>query len=170
MPTDFEGGLTRERHARSGAHYLHYHGAVPSYYIAFTCETSVLITRADDLRVGQVRKSVMVIDDNAELRAMLSELLYAQGYMVYSAEDATNAYDIASVMRPSVVLCDVCLPTTNGFQAAAQLQEHSETRRIPVILMSGRSYLRDDRPATERWLLKPFTNADLTAAIEEAAP
>lgn len=111
----------------------------------------------------------MVIDDNAELRAMLSELLYAQGYMVYSAEDANNAYAIASVLRPSVVLCDVCLPMTTGFEAAAQLQEHTETRRIPFILMSGHTYLREDRPIDERWLLKPFTNDDLAAALQEAA-
>lgn len=111
----------------------------------------------------------MVIEDNADLREMLSELLYAQGYLVYSAEDASNAYAIASVLRPSVVICDVCLPTTTGFEAAARLQEHTETRRIPFILMSGRTRPSEDRPPNERWLLKPFTNLELTAALQDAA-
>lgn len=110
----------------------------------------------------------MVIDDNAELRAMLSELLYANGYMVYSAENASNAYDIARVLRPAAVLCDVLLPETTGFEAAARLQEHSETRRIPFILMSGHTRLREARPSTERWLLKPFTTSELTTALEQA--
>ena len=110
----------------------------------------------------------MVIDDNAELRAMLSELLYAHGYMVYSAEDATNAYDIASVLRPAVVLCDVLLPRTTGFEAAERLQKHTETRRIPFILMSGHTRLCEDRPPTERWLLKPFTSGELTTVLQHA--
>ena len=110
----------------------------------------------------------MVIEDNAELRAMLSELLYASGYMVYAAEDATNAYDIASTLRPAVVLCDVVLPTTTGFETAARLQNHADTRRIPIILMSGHASLQEHRPPTERWLLKPFTGVELTTALQEA--
>jgi CheY-like chemotaxis protein len=119
--------------------------------------------------VEQSRKTVMVIEDNAELRAMLSELLYASGYMVYAAEDATNAYDIASTLRPAVVLCDVVLPTTTGFEAAARLRNHADTRRIPIILMSGHAFLQERRPPTVRWLHKPFTGAELTTALQEAA-
>src|SRR5215212_774682 len=98
----------------------------------------------------------MIIEDDFELRAMLSELLYADGYMVYSVDDATNAYEMARTLRPAVVLCDVLLPTTTGFAAAERLQKSSETARIPVILMSGHGYLREHRPPEERWLLKPF--------------
>ena len=100
---------------------------------------------------------------------MLSELLHASGYTVYSTEDATNAYEIASALRPAVVLCDVMLPTTTGFETAARLNDHPETRCIPVILMSGHASALMNRPATERWLLKPFTGEELTTALQEVA-
>jgi two-component system, sensor histidine kinase and response regulator len=119
--------------------------------------------------VHESRKTVMIIEDDFELRAMLSEMLYANGYMVYSVDDATNAYDMARTLRPAVVLCDVLLPTTTGFEAAERLHRGSETSRIPVILMSGHGYLRENRPAEERWLMKPFTGAELATALQEAA-
>lgn len=114
------------------------------------------------------RKTVLVIEDNFELRTMLSELLYEFGYNVFSAEDASDACDLARTVRPVAVLCDVILPTTNGFEAADRLQSDPQTRRIPVILMSGHSVLRERRPETQRWLMKPFTGDELTSAIRAA--
>lgn len=110
----------------------------------------------------------MVIEDNSEMRSMIAELLYASGYVVYSADDAPAACKIARTLRPAAVLCDVKLPTGNGFEAAARLQQDPETRRIPVILMSG--YIDDEakRPAGVRWLSKPFTGQQLKNVVEKA--
>jgi len=116
----------------------------------------------------RARKTVMVIEDNFELRSMLAELLYEFGYSVFSAEDASDACDLARTVRPAAVLCDVILPTTNGFEAADRLERDPATRRIPVILMSGHSTLRERRPATQRWLMKPFTGEELTTALQSA--
>ena len=114
------------------------------------------------------RKTVMVIEDNFELRSMLAELLYEFGYSVFSTEDASDACDLARTVRPAAVLCDVILPTTNGFEAADRLERDPQTRRIPVILMSGHTTLRERRPETQRWLMKPFTGEELTSALQAA--
>ena len=110
----------------------------------------------------------MVIEDNTEMRSMLAELLYASGYVVYSADDAPAACNLARTLRPAAVLCDVKLPTWNGFEAAARLQQNPETRRIPVILMSGYIEYAEKRPVTGRWLNKPFTGEELDHAMQEA--
>jgi len=110
----------------------------------------------------------MVIEDNFELRSMLSELLYHAGFTVFSAADATDAFDLARTLRPAAVLCDVLLPTTTGFEAAARLERDPETRRIPVILMSGHTQLRSQLSAAQRWLTKPFTSTELTTVLHEA--
>ena len=114
------------------------------------------------------RKTIIVIEDNAEMRSMIAELLYASGYVVYSADDAPAACTLARTLRPAAVLCDVKLPTWNGFEAAARLQQDPETRRIPVILMSGYAEYEEKRPAAGRWLSKPFTGEELNHALQEA--
>ncbi len=99
---------------------------------------------------------------------MIADLLYASGYIVFSAEDAPAACHLARTLRPAAVLCDVKLPTGTGFEAATKLQQDPETRRIPIILMSGHHECEDRRPATGRWLSKPFTSEQLNHVLEEA--
>lgn len=109
----------------------------------------------------------MVIEDNTEVRSMISELLYASGYVVFSADDAPAACEMARTLRPAAVLCDVRLPTWNGFEAAARLQQDPETRRIPIILMSGYIENEERRPVASRWLSKPFTGEELSTALQD---
>jgi len=110
----------------------------------------------------------MVIEDNTEMRSMIAELLYASGYVVFSAADAPGACTLARTLRPAAVLCDVNLPTWTGFEAAEKLQQDPETRRIPVILMSGYVEHQDKQPLTSRWLSKPFTGEELNHALKDA--
>ena len=110
----------------------------------------------------------MVIEDNTEMRTMIAELLYASGYVVYSADDAPAACILARTLRPAAVLCDVKLPTCDGFEAAARLQQDPETRRIPFIFMSGYLEYDEKRPFTGRWLSKPFSGEELNDAMQEA--
>jgi CheY-like chemotaxis protein len=110
----------------------------------------------------------MVIEDNTEMRCMIAELLYASGYLVFSAADAPGACTLARTLRPAAVLCDVNLPTWTGFEAAARLQRDPETRRIPVILMSGYLEHQDKLSLTGRWLNKPFTGEELNHTLREA--
>jgi CheY-like chemotaxis protein len=136
-----------------------------------SCErlsASVPAASADGFWVRTCDKSVMVIEDNSELRRMLSELLYAIGYSVFAAGDAGNAFAIAQSLRPSVVLCDVILPSGSGIEMAERLGQDPQTRRIPVVLMSGHVELLEHRPANQRWLAKPFTTSELTAALRQA--
>ena len=115
----------------------------------------------------EARKTIMVIEDNTEMRTMIAELLYASGYVVYSADDAPAACKLARTLRPAAVLCDVKLPTWDGFEAAARLQQDPETSRIPVVFMSGYLEYEEKRPVTGRWLSKPFTGEELNHTMQE---
>lgn len=110
----------------------------------------------------------MVIEDNNEMRSMIAELLYASGYVVFSANDAPPACLLARTLRPAAVLCDVKLPTWTGFEAAERLQQNPETRRIPIILMSGYIEYETRRPVAGRWLSKPFTGQELNNILRDA--
>src|SRR5262245_34450335 len=107
------------------------------------------------------RKTVMVVEDDAEMRAMLSEILFRSCYSVSSSDDARSACEIARVVRPAAILCDIVMPIMSGFEAAQRLKDSPETSHIPVILMTGHDYLRDGRGGNAQWLLKPFTTDQL---------
>ncbi|HWN96490.1 MAG TPA: response regulator [Methylomirabilota bacterium] len=110
------------------------------------------------------RKTLMVVEDDSEMRAMLSELLFQSGYSVFSSDNAQSACDLARMLRPVAILCDVVMPTMSGFEAAERLRQDPQTSSIPVILMTGHR-LQYDHSLYLRWLHKPFTSEQLTSAI-----
>lgn len=118
--------------------------------------------------VTTARKTLMLVEDNPEMRAMLSEVLFQSGFMVYSSDDARSACDLARILRPAVILCDVVMPAMSGFEAAERLRTDPSTSRIPVILMTGHSYSSERRAGAAGWLIKPFTSEQLTTAIAQS--
>ena len=113
------------------------------------------------------RKTLMVVEDDPEMRAMLAEVLFYRGYSVFSSDDARGACDLARVLRPAVILCDVVMPVMSGFEAAERLRNDPVTSHIPVIFMTGHNYLADGPGDKTRWLFKPFTTDQLTETLEE---
>lgn len=109
----------------------------------------------------------MVLEDDSEMRAMLSDLLFDCGYSVFSSDDARSACDLARILRPAAILCDVVMPAMSGFEAADCLRNDPSTREIPVILMTGHDYLRDRSRCDAHWLIKPFTRDQLTTTLEQ---
>ena len=97
---------------------------------------------------------------------MLAEVLFHRGYSVYSSDDARGACDLARVLRPAAILCDVVMPAMSGFEAAERLQSDPVTREIPVIFMTGHNYLQEGRMDSP-WLLKPFTTEQLAEALKQ---
>jgi CheY-like chemotaxis protein len=117
--------------------------------------------------VPLARKTVMVLEDDSEMRAMISEILFQNGYSVFSSDNAGSACELARVVRPAAILCDVIMPAMSGFEAADRLRNDPQTSEIPVILMTGHNYLQDQRGTNTRWLLKPFTTEQLASTLKQ---
>lgn len=113
------------------------------------------------------RKTLMVVEDDPEMRAMLSEVLFHCGYIVFSSDDARSACDLARVLRPAAILCDVVMPAMSGLEAAECLRSDPTTRTIPLILMTGHNYLREQGDRDARWLFKPFTSEQLATTLAQ---
>jgi CheY-like chemotaxis protein len=113
-------------------------------------------------------KNVLVVDDDAWLRALLAELLLDEGYRVSEAASAAEALDCVGADRPDVVLLDVALPHRSGLSVLDELRSADSTRAIPVVLVSGECDLFETgfaRQATAA-LHKPL---DVTALLERVA-
>src|SRR5258706_7406886 len=100
--------------------------------------------RAKDSRehapAGEVwieRASVLIVDDDGMLRALLAELLGSAGYRVLLADNGKAALSVAERARPSLVLTDCSMPQLDGAELVRRLRAHPRTRHIPVVAMSA---------------------------------
>ncbi len=81
--------------------------------------------------------TILLADDNADVREMLEYMLRAQGYRVVCAEDGAQALNLVEQLRIDLVLMDVVMPGRSGFSVCRELKSRSETRLIPVVLITG---------------------------------
>jgi len=115
---------------------------------------------------------VLIVDDSpADLRE-LTALLTRRGYEVLQASDAESGLLAARDQQPDLVLMDIVLPGTNGFQATRQLSRAMGTRHIPVVLVSNKDQAVDriwgERQGAKGYVTKPVREAELFAAIDNA--
>ncbi len=112
-------------------------------------------------------KKILIIDDDRELCSLLGELLRADGFEVETWNTGGGAAERATSSGPSLVILDVMLPETNGFEILKQIRRTSE---VPVILLTARG---DDvdrivglEIGADDYVPKPFNPRELIARIQ----
>lgn len=116
------------------------------------------------------QRRVLVAEDEALIRLDLVEMLREEGYeVVGEAADGEQAVNMATSLRPDLVILDVKMPKLDGIEAAAQI---TGDRIAPVVILtafSQRDLVERAREAgTMAYLVKPFAKRDLVPAIELA--
>jgi CheY-like chemotaxis protein len=96
----------------------------------------------------QNRKSVLVVDDDAESVAMLSVFLDLMGHRVHAAANGREAIQSAAELAPDVILLDLSMPQMSGFEAARQIRDLPLPRRPLIVAATGRN-AASDRMACE---------------------
>ena len=82
-------------------------------------------------------KLVLIVDDDKDIRDLLSVVIGKEGFRVALAQDGEDAQAKARALLPDLILLDLMLPKANGFEALHELQA-DETASIPIIVMTGR--------------------------------
>ena len=81
--------------------------------------------------------SILVVDDDPEIVAMLSTRLSKRGYKVSSASDGHKAIELAKRERPDVVLLDVMMPGKSGWEVARALKQDPITQGIKIVMVTA---------------------------------
>ncbi len=114
-------------------------------------------------------KKVLIVDDSMTERHVLSELLQRKGYVVYTAENGTEAITKADEIQPDVILMDVVMPGASGFQATRSISRNEGTKHIPIIICSSKGQETDKiwglRQGARDYLVKPLMEAELLQKI-----
>jgi CheY-like chemotaxis protein len=113
---------------------------------------------------------VLVVDDEASVRTLISGSLRDHGYRIIEAGDGVDALRMAKEMRPAAVVLDIELPALDGTTVMQALRADPNTNYVPIIGMSG----HDIDPADERsftcFLQKPFSPSDVVFVLAQVAP
>jgi len=85
-------------------------------------------------------KTILLVDDQLEFRAIQSAYLRSHGYQVIDAEDGAAALRLARDRLPDLILMDFSLRDTTGDLATRELKSDPITRNIPVVMLTAQSY------------------------------
>ena len=100
--------------------------------------------------------TVLVVDDDPGIREAVEDLLTGEGYSVALAEDGLDALErLASMPPPCLILLDLRMPRLDGWQFLARRNGSGDRARVPVVLLSGMTFIRD-APGVADFLAKPI--------------
>jgi CheY-like chemotaxis protein len=81
--------------------------------------------------------TILVVDDEADVRAFLSAVLQKRGYRVVTAEDGKQAYGIAEDEQPDLIVLDLQMPNQTGTDFYRRLKKNERLNKVPIIIVSG---------------------------------
>ena len=92
-------------------------------------------------------KTVLIIDDETEVRDVLGEILQQHGWQVFHAKNGDEGILLARTHSPDVVLCDLLMGHGNGFQVCRSLRQLESLRCTKIVVVSGRDFESDREAA-----------------------
>jgi DNA-binding response OmpR family regulator len=112
---------------------------------------------------------ILVVDDEPEIRNILTEILSEHGFVVVSAASASRALELATASTVDLVIADLHMPHMNGFEFISRLREHVMTRAVPVIVLTADAtdealFTGFERGAVD-FMTKPFKTRELVLRI-----
>ncbi|GIF44970.1 response regulator [Actinoplanes xinjiangensis] len=129
---------------------------------------------ADDWAAALQPPTVLIADDDGDVRDLVAVKLRAAGYRVLEADNGRTAMSLAVNERPSLVLLDVSMPGLDGLGFCYELHSSPQTAHIPVIIVSGRGNASDvilgEMVGAEDYLVKPFSPAELLRRVQHLVP
>lgn len=112
---------------------------------------------------------VLVVEDEPAQREVLSYNLEAEGFRVARAEDGEQALLLAQEEAPDIILLDWMLPNVSGIEVCRRLKTRSETRAVPVIMLSARAEevdkVRGLETGADDYVVKPYSVIELMARV-----
>lgn len=117
-----------------------------------------------------MNKSVLIIEDNDDIREGTAEVLDLAGYTTFTAKHGKLGVDMALKHLPDVILCDIMMPELDGYGVLYLLNKNPKTASIPFIFITAKTERADMRKGMEMgaddYLTKPFDDLELFKAIE----
>ncbi len=115
-------------------------------------------------------KTILIIEDNRDVRENTAEILELANYKVLQAENGKTGVEIAQQKKPDLIICDIMMPVLDGYGVIHLLNKSPVTAGIPFIFLTAKSERSDLRKGMEMgaddYITKPFSDIELLNAVE----
>jgi two-component system cell cycle response regulator DivK len=119
-------------------------------------------------------KRILVVEDQADNRRILQDLLTCAGYEIILAENGQEALEVVARERPNLILMDIQLPLLDGYEATRLIKANPALRAIPIIVITSYALSGDESKAKaagcDAYFAKPFSPRALLAKVREYLP
>jgi two-component system cell cycle response regulator DivK len=114
---------------------------------------------------------ILIVEDQEDNRAILRDLLTANGYEAIEATNGEEGVAVARRERPDLILMDIQLPVTDGYEATRRIKSDAALKAIPVIAVTSYALSGDEAKAKaagcDAYITKPFSPRQLLAKVRE---
>ncbi len=104
--------------------------------------------------------TILIADDNRNIRTMLKMDLEMQGYRVLEATNGDRAYEMARKEKPDLMVLDVMMPGMSGYDVCFRMKQEADLRVIPIIMLTAKSAKEDEflgrEVGADEYMTKPF--------------
>lgn len=115
-------------------------------------------------------KTVLLIEDNTDIRENMAEILELANYNTLTAADGKEGVAMAVASQPDIIICDIMMPVLDGYGVIHMLQKNEKTQNIPFIFLTAKAERSEIRRGMELgaddYITKPFNGTELLNAIE----
>jgi DNA-binding response OmpR family regulator len=116
-------------------------------------------------------RRVTLIEDERNIIEAIRFILARDGWDVRTHSNGEDAVDAVRAQRPDLLILDVMLPGRSGFDILQEIRGDPEMNGLPVLMLTARGQERDrdmaERAGASRYMTKPFSNAEVLAAVRE---
>lgn len=116
-------------------------------------------------------KTILIIDDSASIRQIVSVTLIKAGYDVIEATDGMDAISKLKGQKIHLIVCDLNMPNMDGFSFVKHAKQLPEYKFTPVLMLTTESQihrkLEGKTAGVRAWIVKPFKPEQLAATIEK---
>lgn len=104
---------------------------------------------------------ILIVDDDADNRIIMSDILTSYGYTICSAVNGLEAIEVAVKEKPDIIFLDLSMPIMDGWQAASKIKAMPDISGIPIIAFTAHAMVGDEKKAMDAgcndYLAKPCT-------------
>lgn len=115
-------------------------------------------------------KSILIIEDEPNIRELLTDMLTDAGYQILLAADGPSGLREAILGNPDVIVLDLGLPLMDGFEVLERLKSQSVTRDIPVLVVSAHAQRHHKQRAlasgASDFITKPWNHGEVAAKVK----
>ncbi|HAZ43236.1 MAG TPA: adenylate cyclase [Cyanobacteria bacterium UBA11369] len=118
---------------------------------------------------SSISRTILVVDDNPDLRAYVSRILRSSGFEVLTARDGAEGYSLAKSKQPQLIVTDLMMPVVSGWDLIRMVREDENLAGTPMILLTAKvdddTRIEGAEMGADAYLAKPFNDRELLAEV-----